>query len=132
MFWSSLRGDNQPPDAFVEVVETRLRAVLHVFASQIRVDEEYYLRQNPDVAEKIGIGEISSAKDHYISSGYFEDRFPRAIPVDEPWYLAQYADVRDAVSNGIFFSARQHFEKEGFREGRLPSPDWSLVERRLL
>lgn len=126
-FWSYLRGENQPPALLVEVVETRLRSMLNPLISQIQVDEDYYLRHNPDVAEKVGSGEISSGKQHYISSGYFEDRFPRSIPVDEPWYLAQYLDVREAVLNGNFISARQHFEQEGFREGRLPATGWSLV-----
>ena len=127
-FWSYLRGENQPPGVMIEVVENRLRGLLHSMVSRIRVDEDYYLRHNPDVSEKVRAGEIGSAREHYVSSGYYEDRFPRPLPVDEPWYLSQYPDVREAVSSGVFLSARQHFEREGFKEGRLPSDGWSLVE----
>lgn len=126
VFWSYLRGENQPPSAFVEVVETRLRSMLRPIIGQIQVDEDYYLRRNPDVLDKVRVGELHSAKQHYVSFGYFEDRFPRAIPVDETWYLAEYPDVQEAVSGGSFISARQHFEQEGFKEGRLPSEGWSL------
>lgn len=126
-FWSYLRGENQPSGVFVEVVEKRLRDVLYPVVCQIVVDEEYYLRNNPDVLEKVVGGELGSAKQHYVTSGYFEDRFPRPIPVDEPWYLAQYPDVRHAVLDGTFVSARHHFEREGFREGRLPSEGWTLL-----
>ena len=128
LFWSCLRGENQPSSACVEIVEVRLRSVLRPIIEQIRVDEHFYLGRNPDVLEKIQSGELYSAKQHYVAAGYFEDRFPRAIAVDEPWYLSAYPDVRQALSNGAFISARQHFERDGFKEGRLPSEGWSLLE----
>lgn len=131
-FWGYLRGGNAPNGHLVEVVESRVRHVLLPFISQIEVDEDFYLRQNPDVHEKVASGEMVSARHHYAVAGYFEDRFPRAIPVDEPWYLAEYPDVSQAVSRGTFGSARHHFEQEGFREGRLPSQDWVLVKRSAL
>ena len=131
-FWSYLRGENQPPAAMIEVVEVRLRAILSIVISAISFDENYYLRHNPDVLDKVRSGEIASAREHYVSFGYFEDRFPRAIPVDEVWYLSQYPDVREAVLYGSFDSARQHFERDGFKEGRLPSANWSLIETKSL
>ena len=128
LFWSYLRGENQPPSACVEIVESRLRRMLQPIIRQIQVDEDFYLRQNPDVLEKVKSGELRSGKQHYISAGYFEDRFPRAIHVDEPWYLSEYLDVRQAMSDGGLTSARQHFERDGFKEGRLPKQGWSLIE----
>jgi hypothetical protein len=130
-FWSYIRGANQGHGAMVEVVESRLKSVLDPVISCISFDEDYYLRHNSDVAEKVNTGELACGRQHYISAGYFEDRFPRAIPVDEPWYLLQYPDVKAAVLAGVFASARQHFEQEGFKEGRLPSDGWSLVENRV-
>ncbi|MBE7213455.1 MAG: hypothetical protein INR65_20760 [Gluconacetobacter diazotrophicus] len=130
-FWSYIRGENQPSAVLVEVVETRLRSVLDPVIARIPVDEDYYLRHNPDVSEKVRSGELASARQHYLGAGYFEDRFPRAIPVDEPWYLSQYPDVKTAVLNGSFTSARQHFEQEGFKEGRLPSAGWSLLDTKV-
>ena len=128
VFWSYLRGENQPAGMLVEVVESRLRVLLQPVISRIRVDEDYYLHCNPDVSEKVRMGEIGSAKEHYVASGFYEDRFPRPFPVDESWYLSQYPDVREAVSNGMFPSGRHHFERDGFKEGRLPSEGWSLAE----
>ncbi len=127
-FWGYLRGESLPSSHYVEVVEARIRPALASLISGIRFDEEYYLRCNPDVLEKVRSKEIPSGRQHYIMAGYFEDRYPRPIPVDEPWYLKEYPDVAEAVSRGAFVSAKQHFEQEGYREGRLPSPNWTLFD----
>ncbi|MEM7227018.1 MAG: hypothetical protein AAF495_28885 [Pseudomonadota bacterium] len=43
-------------------------------------DEEFYLRENPDVAEAIANGSFQgTAEDHYISNGDFELRDPNAF-----------------------------------------------------
>ena len=128
-FWGYLRGESLPSSHYVELVEARIRLALTSFISGIQFDEDYYLRCNPDVLEKVHSGEIQTGRQHYIVAGYFEDRFPRPIPVDEPWYLREYPDVAEAVVRGAFVSARQHFEQEGYREGRLPSPGWTLFQR---
>ena len=110
----------------IEVVESRLREMILPLGAAIEFDEEYYLSANPDVAEHVATGQVSSARDHYINSGYFEDRFPRPIRVDERWYLDTYPDVAEAVADGRLASGTQHFGKLGFREGRLPFAGWSL------
>jgi hypothetical protein len=91
---------------------------------RIRLDEDWYLKQYPDVRDAIDRGEFSSASEHYTKVGYFEHRMPHAIEVEEAWYLEQYPDVRDAVANGVFANGQTHFTRVGFREGRFPHPNF--------
>jgi hypothetical protein len=88
----------------------------------IEVDEEWYLRQYPDVAEAIRNGVVSSAKDHFLNDGYFEGRIPFLIKVDEAWYLEQNPGVAEYIARGQLESAQQHFNDNGYREGRKPRP----------
>lgn len=84
-------------------------------------DENWYLVQNPDIAQAVEAGTIKSARQHFIEHGYFEGRPPFHIVVDEQWYLLQYPDVAESVRRGTVESAQRHFEVDGYREGRLPS-----------
>ncbi len=130
-FYSYLRADSHKANGqVIEVVESRLREMILPLVATIEFDEEYYLSMNPDVAEHVITGDISSARDHYINSGYFEDRFPRPIRVEERWYLDAYPDVAKAVADGRLTSGTQHFGMLGFREGRLPFEGWSLIGSR--
>lgn len=99
-------------DSFIKSVQLLLASVA--------VDEAWYLRRYPDVAEAIRQGSVLSAQRHFIENGYFEGRFPAEPAVDEQWYLRQYPDVGESVSRGEFQSALRHFMQEGYREGRLP------------
>ena len=40
------------------------------------VDERWYLKQNPDVAESIRNGAVPSAQEHFDKDGYSEGRLP--------------------------------------------------------
>lgn len=125
--YSYLKGGELPGSMrIVEVVESRLKEVVSAALINVVVDEEYYRRTNSDVDAEIRAGKLDSARDHYILSGYFEDRLPRLLTVDEAWYIGQYPDVADAIKKGAFLSAAQHFDVSGFKEGRLPSAGWSL------
>jgi hypothetical protein len=110
----------------LEVSEVQLMQLLKFVASHIVVDEDWYLDKYRDVLEGIQDGASSSAKDHYIHYGYFEDRLPRPFKVDANWYVAEYSDVAEAIRSGAVESPQQHFEKDGFKEGRRPYPDWAL------
>lgn len=125
--YSYLKGGELPGAMrIIEVVESRLKEVIGAALMAVVVDEDYYRRTNSDVDAKIRLGELASAHEHYIASGYFEDRLPRSLLVDETWYISQYPDVADAISKGAFLSAAQHFGVSGFKEGRLPYAGWSL------
>ena len=128
MFYSYLREyDNPNSGRIVEISEERLKQVLIPMIKAIEFDENYYKRENADIAEGLASGEIPSARYHYVNYGYFEDRLPRAVAVDEKWYLTEYGDVAQAVAEGRLMSGAQHFFKSGFKEGRLPSKGWSLL-----
>ncbi len=101
--------------------------LLHALLSRVQVDEAWYLAAYPDVAGAVKRGEMNSGREHYLRSGYFENRLPGPIRVDENWYLAEYPDVASAIKSGAFKNGQQHFERNGFKEGRLPSAGWSLL-----
>ncbi len=112
---------------YVELLETKFRELLWCLLVHVEVDETWYRANNPDVDEAIRTGAIASAKQHFISDGYFEDRPPRPIKVDERWYVEEYPDVAKAIKHGVYRSGAQHFELEGYKEGRLPQAGWSLL-----
>lgn len=100
-------------DEFKEIVKLLLRGV--------DVDEDWYLSENPDVAQAIKSGGFKSARHHFIEEGYFEGRKPYRFRVNEPWYLTTYPDVAESIKAGRSLSPQQHFLEHGYSEGRLPS-----------
>ncbi len=105
---------NNTYDEFLEIVRLLLRSV--------QVDEEWYLTEYPDIAEAVASGEVKSARNHFIDSGYFEGRMPAPLEIDEAWYLAEYPDVAEGIGRGEIQSALQHYREHGYAEGRLPFP----------
>jgi hypothetical protein len=89
----------------------------------VAVDEAWYLKQNPDVAEAVAKGTYRSGKQHFVEEGYFEGRTPYEFNVDEDWYTQTYPDVAAGLKEGDLESAKQHFMSHGYVEGRLPSAD---------
>jgi hypothetical protein len=97
---------------------------LKLMLRSVDVDEKWYLRQNPDVAEAIAKGTYRSAKHHFVEDGYFEGRTPYEFKVDEHWYAQTYPDVAAGLKEGVLDSAQQHFLSHGYIEGRLPSAEY--------
>ena len=89
-------------------------------------DEQFYLEQYPDIAAAVKAKKVQSALDHYVTTGYFENRKPFRIIVDERYYLQENPDVAEAVKRGAVRSAQEHFDNAGFNEGRSPYPNFSL------
>ena len=112
---------------YVELLEARLIDLLQALLARVDVDENWYLAAYADVAGAVKRGELKSGREHYIRSGYFENRLPGPIRVDEGWYLNEYPDVSGAIKSGAFKNGQQHFERNGFKEGRLPALGWSLL-----
>ncbi|WP_298357687.1 hypothetical protein [Rhodoblastus sp.] len=112
---------------FIKLDENRLRAVLRNLLELVAIDEKWYLETYSDVRAAFRQGKFSSAREHYVNSGYFEDRLPRPIKVDVDWYLETYPDVAEAIRNKKCASAQEHFEANGFKEGRQPFEGWSLI-----
>ena len=94
-----------------------LRSVLR----GVDVEDEWHLRQYPDVEEAIRSGIFKSAKHHFVQDGYFEGRRPSHCKVDEDWYLLTYPDVANAINAKALMSGAEHFHSSGYEEGRLPS-----------
>lgn len=112
---STVRGELRVDvsyEAFIDILRTMIRG--------IDVNEAWYARTYEDIGKAIKGGAVHSAKQHFVSDGYFEGRLPFPITVDERWYLAEYPDVAESVRSGVIASAQEHFDKDGYREGRLP------------
>jgi hypothetical protein len=105
---------NNSYDELLDIVKSLLIAV--------PVDEEWYLKKYPDVAEAVAGGRYRSAKHHFVEEGYFEGRRPGNMAVDQNWYLTSYPDVADGIAKGNFKSVIDHFMVHGYDEGRLPAP----------
>lgn len=126
--YTFLRGKgNDHEERFIEVAEERLKRFARHALRDVEVDEIWYLAVNSDVNAAVEAGNINSGKEHYLTAGYFEDRWPRNIIVDEKWYISHYQDVAEAIKDKQFRSAQQHFALNGFREGRIPFRGWTLL-----
>ncbi|MFO7031802.1 phosphodiesterase [Limnospira fusiformis CCALA 023] len=82
--------------------------------------ESFYLANNPDVAQAVDLGVISSGFEHFIESGQFQVRQPTPL-YDELYYLTTNPDVAALVNVGAIASGFQHFINFGQRERRNPS-----------
>jgi hypothetical protein len=128
--WISLQNEGRvvlaSKGTFTAVATDLLYEMMAAYISAIAVDEAWYLDANPDVAAAVRQGALSGAMEHYVQSGYFENRMPYGILVDEAWYRGQYEDVDQAVALGTFQSAQEHFETVGYAEGRHPYAGFAL------
>ena len=128
--YSSIVGVSSVGHRYIEVIEEKFHDLIKMLLEDVRVDEAWYRKTYDDVEEAIRSGTFASARDHYIESGYFEDRFPHQIVVDTAWYLENNPDVVEGIRLGRVKSAYEHFLGAGFKEGRLPFSGWSLLDRR--
>jgi hypothetical protein len=94
--------------------------MLRLILANIPVDEDWYAKRYPDIAESIRQGVVESARTHFVNDGYFEGRLPFPIRVDERYYFEQNPGVADHVRRGLLQSGQQHFDEHGYEEGRLP------------
>jgi len=124
--YSSLTRSGVEGGTYVQIFEPQLHRLLRSLLPDVNVDEDWYRNRYGDVSEAINDGKLSSAREHYVSVGYFEGRLPREILVDENWYLSVYQDVANAVNKGRFESGQEHFDLEGYKEGRIPYESWAL------
>lgn len=110
-------------DAKVTLTMREVRELLDMALAAVQVDEEWYLRQYPDVREGVAKGGGQSATSHYRHHGYLEGRLPADPPIDEDWYRATNPDVAAGIRQGKFRTAKEHYLQNGYREGRSPQPD---------
>lgn len=101
---------------------TDLRAIVQMALASVAVNEEWYLRQYPDVREAIRNETSMSATEHYRNCGYFEGRLPEEPDLDEEWYKASNSDVVTGIREGRYRNAKTHYIESGYLEGRQPRP----------
>src|SRR5215469_1149736 len=104
----------------IELTREQFLLLIRKLLVSIPVDESWYTMTYKDIDEAIQAGFVNSAKEHFVSNGYFEGRLPAKIIVDEAFYRAEYPDVAEGIGEGEINSAQEHFESHGFAEGRLP------------
>jgi hypothetical protein len=92
-------------------VETR-----HVF----EFDEDYYLQQNPDVAQAVARGEWPSGYMHWCANGRASGR-RAAPPIDVDWYISAYPQAARDIALGRTSCAEDHYFRLGRYRGYLPS-----------
>ncbi|HEX4507340.1 MAG TPA: hypothetical protein VH722_16540 [Alphaproteobacteria bacterium] len=118
---AAVRGVSKVNNSYEEIL-----GIISLLLRGVEVDETWYLTQYPHLADALKTGEIKSARNHFIHSGYFEGRLPREPEFDEKWYLAQYPDVAEGIARGEIKSAREHYLEHGYAEGRICSADEAL------
>jgi hypothetical protein len=112
---------------YVTIPKYVLRRLLSsALKSKNLFDERFYLETYPDIAAAIRSKKVKSALDHYLDTGYYENRMPRKLIVDERYYLQENPDVAAAIKKGRLKNAQEHFNQGGFMEGRLPFKDFAL------
>lgn len=91
---------------------------------------DWYLSQNPDVADAIANNLFDSAWDHFQKYGKTEGRDPSPI-FDTHYYLLNNPDVNEAVKAGLI-TAYDHFTAYGAGEARSPlrlfEPEFYLAQ----
>ncbi len=78
-------------------------------------DENFYLYNNPDVAQAVRQGQFANGRRHFEEFGLREGRDGN---FNEAYYLRTYNDVAQAVQRGQFRNGLEHFQRFGRNEGR--------------
>jgi hypothetical protein len=102
------------------------RLLLAAIKQKGEFDERFYLETYSDIANAVRSKKVSSGLDHYVETGYFEDRLPKRLVVDEAYYIKENPDVAEGIRRGVVKNAQDHFDNAGFAEGRLPFKDFSI------
>lgn len=96
--------------------------LLRCLLDHVDFDEEQYRVCNPDVAEAVREKAITSGREHFLTTGYFEGRMG-GTPVLETWYMARNPDVAAARRAGKVSSGQVQYRMAGAQEWREPNPE---------
>jgi hypothetical protein len=122
-----IKIDRQRDPQYVAIPREVFRSLLAgAIKNKNLFDERFYLETYPDIATAVRAKKVKSGLDHYVETGYFENRLPRRFIVDERYYLQANPDVAEAIKKGRLKSAQDHFNHAGFTEGRVPYKDFSI------
>jgi hypothetical protein len=117
----TIQGDGTRPDTPVTMPNRVFQLLMEAALKGQAFDEKQYLVSNPDVARSVREGKYPSGRDHFVSTGYYEDRPLGDAGFEEEWYLRRYPDVKKAVLMGECMSGHVHFTGSGVREWRSPN-----------
>jgi hypothetical protein len=109
-------------DSDVIMPKKLFQFLLQCLLAQMEFNEDQYQKSNPDVAEAIKQRGFANGRDHFIATGYFEDRMGGTV-VNETWYLARNPDVAAAKQSGLVESGNTQYRLAGAREWREPNPE---------
>lgn len=89
-------------------------------------DEAAYLEANPDVAESVRNGTLTSGYAHWMASGRAEGRIPpsgytEGVTFDAEWYAASYHAAAPEIASGRVKDAEEHYQQIGRARGYLPN-----------
>lgn len=112
--------DTVAGQTMIHMSHDELVEMLRSIIINMDIDEAWYLRRYPDVAEAVRAGTFKSAKEHFVNNGYFEGRMPFQIEVDERYYLASYPELVESIQKEVIANGQQHFDENGYLEGRRP------------
>ncbi|WP_102957736.1 hypothetical protein [Mangrovicella endophytica] len=107
-----------------------LKFLLTTLVADMPFDEAFYKATYPDVVAGIANGSVRSAREHFISRGYFEGRRACRYAVDRAWYLGNYPDLAAAYARGKLSDLDRHFDETGQYEGRSRSADQHAAQVR--
>src|SRR5262245_25733837 len=97
-FSKLLKSEDSIGSDYVAIPESLMRRLL---AAAIRqkgeFDERFYLQTYSDIANAVRNKKIASGFDHYVQTGYFENRIPRRLVVDEAFYVQENPDVAEGI-----------------------------------
>jgi hypothetical protein len=82
-------------------------------------DEEFYLANNPDVAQAVARDEWPSGYTHWCVNGRARGR-AAAPAIDIDWYLSAYPAAALEIAEGAFSSVAEHYFCCGRYRGYLP------------
>jgi len=105
----------------ITVPSKLLKFLLKIAVVSGDFNENGYLAANPDVATAVRQKMIPSARDHYVTTGYWECRRGATPDVDENWYRKSNPDVAAAIRNKTVTSVSEHYLLTGVEEFRSPN-----------
>lgn len=114
-----------PADALSrETVTIPTKLFRFLLSAQVRrlpFNASAYGKTNPDVAKAHEDGAIDSVHEHFVGTGWFENRHPGWYFVDERWYGTFYRDLALAQRAGKIKDLSRHYYLTGRAEGRVGS-----------
>ena len=129
--------ETQKDAAVLQVTREQLLTLIRKLLLSVPVDEAWYRNTYPDVNLAIEKGVITSAKEHFVTNGYFEDRLPSKIVVDEEFYTSKYPDVAEGIDDGEMtppknisrpMASAKGACHSGFEQRSVTRPRWTTAD----